>query len=190
MKTQSMRRLLLIASLVGVLAACMPVQGPATTGAPAATVTAPTEETAETAQETPAATTDALPIESVDAAQCEALQSALSEALGHELTKQEGAACTLVATGTGEDFGNFVDVAQSIGEVFEAEGWTEDESAIADGPTGTATSYFKETTVAAVSVGWEPSDEADCPTDRPISDCDLELSQQNFTISIELVQIA
>jgi hypothetical protein len=96
----------------------------------------------------------------------------------------------LPAALSSEDFGNFVDVAQTIREVFEAEGWTEDEAAIADGPTGTATSYFKDTTVAAVNVSWEPSDEADCPADQPISDCDIEPSQQNFTISIELVQIA
>jgi hypothetical protein len=182
MNTQTMRQLLLIASLVGVLAACMPIQAPATTSTPVETVTVPAEETA--------ATPDAIPIESVDAAQCDALQAALSEQLGHELTKQEGAACTLVATGTGENFGSFVDVAQTIREVFEAEGWTEDEAAIADGPTGTATSYFKDTTVAAVSVSWEPSDEANCPADQPISACDVEPSQQNFTISIALVQIA
>jgi hypothetical protein len=41
-----------------------------------------------------------------------------------------------------------------------------------------------------VSVNWEPSDEVDCPDDQPISECDIEPSQQNFTISIELVQIA
>jgi hypothetical protein len=131
-----------------------------------------------------------MPIESVDAAQCDALQAVLSEQLGHELTKQEGAACTLVATGTGEDFGSFVDVAQTIRDVFTAEGWTEEEAAIADGPTGTATRFFKDTTVAAVSVGWEPSEEANCPADQPISQCDVEPGQQNFTISIDLVQIA
>lgn len=189
MNTQPMRHLLLIASLVGVLTACTPIQAPATTSTPAETVTVPAEESTS-AETTPDATSDAMPIESVDASQCDALQAALSEQLGHELVKQEGTACTLVATGTGEDFGNFVDVAQSIREVFEAEGWTEDEAAIADGPTGTATSYFKDTTVAAVRVNWEPSDEVDCPTDQPISECDIEPSQQNFTISIELVQIA
>ena len=186
MNTQPMRQLLLIASLIGVLTACTPIQAPATTSTPAETVTVPAEEAATTAEVPP----DAMPIESVDAAQCDALQAALSEQLGHELTRQEGTACTLVATGTGEDFGNFVDVAQTIREVFEAEGWTEDEAAIADGPTGTATSYFKDTTVAAVNVSWEPSDEANCPADQPIGDCDVEPSQQNFTISIELVQIA
>ena len=182
MNTRPMRQFLLIAGLAGVLAACTPIQAPATTGAPVETATVPAEETA--------APPDAMPIESVDAAQCDALQAALSEQLGHELTKQEGAACTLVATGTGEDFGSFVDVAQTIREVFEAEGWAEEEAAIADGPTGTATRYFKDTTVAAVSAGWEPADEANCPADQPISDCDVEPSQQNFTISIELVQIA
>jgi hypothetical protein len=190
MNTQPMIRLLLIAGLVGVLAACTPIQAPATISTPVETVTVPAEEPDSTAQATPDATLDAMPIEVVDTAQCDALQGALSEQLGHELTKQEGTACTLVATGTGEDFGNFVNVAQTIREVFEAEGWTEDEAAIADGPTGTATSYFKGTTVAAVNVSWEPSDEANCPADQPISDCDVEPSQQNFTISIELVQIA
>lgn len=186
MNTQPMRRLLLIAGLVGiVLTACTPIQAPATTNPPAPTVTAPAEESA-----TPAATSDAMPIESVDAAQCDALQAALSEELGHEFIKQEGTACTLIATGTGEDFGNFVDVAQTIRELFVAEGWIEDESTLADGPTGTAVNYSKETTVAAVNVGWEPADDADCPDDRPISECELEPSQQNFTITIELVQIA
>ena len=182
MNTLPMRQLLLIAGLVGVLAACRPVQAPAATGTPVAAATAPAEESA--------ATPDAMPIESVDAAQCDALQAALSAQLGHELTKQEGAPCTLVATGTGEDFGSFVDVAQAIREVFAAEGWTEDKSAMADGPTGTATGYFKETTVAHVSVSWKPADEANCPNDQPISNCDIAPGQQNFTISIELVQIA
>lgn len=186
MNTHTMRHLLLIAGLAGVLAACTPVQGPATTGAPVETATVPAEETAEETGATP----DVMPIESVDAAQCDALQAALSARLGHELAKQEGTACTLVATGTGEDFGSFVDVAQTIGEVFLAEGWTEEEGAMADGPTGTATRYFKDTTVAAVSVGWEPADEANCPADQPISACDVEPGQQNFTIAIELVQIA
>jgi hypothetical protein len=190
MNTQPLRQLLLIASLVGVLTACTPIQAPATTDTPTKTVTVPAEETATTAETTPDATPDAMPIESVDATQCDALQASLSEQIGHELTKQEGTACTLVAIGTGEDFGNFGDVAQTIREVFEAEGWTEDEAAIADGPTGTATSYFKNTTVAAVNVSWEPSDTANCPDDQPIGDCDVEPSQQNFTISIELVQIA
>ncbi len=190
MNTQPVRQLLLIASLVGILTACTPIQAPATTSTPAETVTVPAEETASTVEATPDAPPDAMPIEPVDAAQCDALQAALSEQLGHELTKQEGTACTLIATGTGEDFGHFVEVAQTIREVFEAEGWTEDEAAIADGPTGTATSYFKDTTVAAVNVSWEPSDEVDCPDDQPISACDIEPSQQNFTISIELVEIA
>lgn len=182
MNMRPIRQSLLIAGLITLLAACAPVQAPATTGVPVETATAPAEETA--------ATPDVLPIESVDAAQCDALQAALSEQLGHELTKQEGAACTLVATGTGEDFGNFVDVAQTIREVFEAEGWTEEQAAIADGPTGTATRYYKDTTVAAVSVSWQPSDEVNCPADQPISACDIEPGQQNFTISIDLVQIA
>ena len=182
MNTRPLRQLLLIVGLVGVLAACRPIQAPAAAGTPGATVTAPAEEAA--------AIPDVLPIESVDAAQCDALQAALSEQLGHELTKQEDAPCTLVATGTGEDFGSFVDVAQTIRDVFVAEGWTEDEAAMADGPTGTATGYFKDTTVAQVSVSWEPSDEANCPADQPISACDIAPSQQNFTISITLVQIA
>lgn len=186
MNTKLMRQCLLIAGLVVLLAACTPIQPPATTGTPAETATAPAEEAATPSEATP----DAVPIESVDSAQCDALQTALSEQLGHELTRQEGAPCTLVATGTGEDFGNFVDVAQTIRAYFESEGWTEDETAIADGPTGTATSYFKDTTVAMVSVNWDPSEDVECPEDQPISACDIEPGQQNFTISIELVQIA
>ena len=186
MRIHSIRQFLAASFLIVALAACAPIQAPATTEAPATTVPATAEPAATASDVTP----NAIPIESVDSATCDAIQAAIQSKLNHEFTKQADAACTLTATGTGEDFGNFVDVAQSIREVLVAEGWTEDESTLADGPTGTASSYFKATTVAAVNVNWEPAEEANCPTDQPISACDVEPSQQNFTITIELVKIA
>jgi hypothetical protein len=137
----------------------------------------------------------------VDAAECEAIQTAVAGELGvdlttgqapfvSEITDLHGTACTITATGTGEDFGNFVDVAQSIRDILTAEGWTENITYLADGPTGTASGYELDNKLALVRVGWEPSDDADCPDDEPISNCELEPSQQIFTLVIELVQLS
>jgi hypothetical protein len=129
------------------------------------------------------------------------LQGAIAEKLGIELTvsttdfasetaHMQGTSCTISATGTGQEFGNFVDVAQAIREIFTGEGWTENSAYQADGPTGTQSGYEDGFKTAFVHVGWEPSEEANCPTDQPISACNVEPSQQLFTLTIELVQAA
>lgn len=212
MNMRDVMRLLSVALVSGALVACTAVQAPAsdTTGgtaaAPAGTdATAQPDSTVDPAataspesEATSSAPSDAAVVP-VDAAECEAIQGALAARLNveftleegefsHAVATQQGTACTLTATGTGEDFGNFVDVAQSIREVLTAEGWTENNASLADGPTGTASGYELENRMAFVQVDWEPSEDADCADDQPISACDLEPSQQLFTVVVQLVQ--
>jgi hypothetical protein len=186
---------LLAILLVSALTACTPIQAPAATEGAAALESTPRAQAAEEA--VPAA--DAEAVVPLDPGECGAIQMALAERLSVELTMAEsdfssdiagrqGTACTLTATGTGEDFGNFIDTAQAIREVLQAEGWEENQNYLADGPTGTASGFEKADKLAFVSVNWEPSEDAECPDDQPISDCDLESSQQLFTVVIELVQ--
>lgn len=161
---------------------------------PAATAEATEEGASGTTQ--PGAGVAVTPLES---SACEAVQTALADRIGVDFTMEDmafdnaivnrqGTACTLTATGTGEDFGNFVDVAQSIRELLMGEGWTENMNYLADAPTGTASGYERTGELAVVTVNWEPSEDADCPDDQPISDCNLEPSQQLFTVTVELVQ--
>jgi hypothetical protein len=102
----------------------------------------------------------------------------------------QGTTCTLTATGTGEDFGNFLDVAQALRDVLEADGWSENQAYLADGPTGTAFGYEKEDSLALAHVDWSPAEDAECPDDQPISACELEPSQQLFAVVLELVRLS
>jgi hypothetical protein len=104
------------------------------------------------------------------------------------VANRQGTACTISATGTGKDFNNFVDTAQAIREVLLSEGWQENPAYTADGPTGTVAGYEKENKLALVHVGWQPSPEVKCPADQPISACNVDPGQQNFTVVIELAQ--
>jgi hypothetical protein len=164
------------------------------------TAEATEEATEESSEEQATPVPDRSAVAPLGSEECEAIQQAVADALGVELTMEDapfvsdignlhGTACTISATGTGEDFGNFVDVAQSIRDIFTAEGWTENQSYMADGPTGTASGYMLDNKLAIVSVDWEPSEEADCPDDQPIIECDVEPSQQLFTLVIELVEL-
>jgi hypothetical protein len=198
MKMRKMAVLLVIALLVSTLAACAPVQAPAASSGFSPQESNDGTPTVAAGEEAVAAEETALVVP-VDPAECEATQMAIAERLGVELTMEvvdfaseiaglRGMACTLSATGTGEVFGNFVDTAQAIREVLLAEGWVENPNHIADGPTGTASGFEKENQVALVQVDWEPSEDAECPAHQPISACDLESSQQLFTVVVELAQ--
>ena len=201
MKMPIVLQLLCSATLVGALAACTPIQAP-TPAANATSNAAPTsaaQSTEEPSSEKATTSPDAASVEPLPSAECEAIRAEIAQQLNVELTMQEadftseianrqGRSCTLTATGTGEDFGNFVDTAQKIRDVLVAEGWTENQSYIADAPTATASGFEKENKLALMQVGWTPSEEVDCPTDQPISACDIEPNQQIFTVVIELVQ--
>jgi hypothetical protein len=198
------KHLLPIALIVCALAACVPIQAPAASPTEAATAVpaaeATVEATAPAAEEGAAGSSD-LAVVPLDSAECETFHHAITERLGvdftmttpdfaSEVAHMQGTSCTISATGTGQEFGNFVDVAQAIREIFTTEGWTENQAYLADGPTGTVSGYESDFKTAFVHVGWEPSEEANCPTDQPISACNVEPSQQLFTVTIELVQAA
>jgi hypothetical protein len=167
--------------------------------APEAATETATEEAAEESTEATSDTLESVAVEALDPAECEAIQTAVAERLGvefqmaempfnSEIASRQGTACALTALGTGEDFGNFLDVAQTLRDVLEAEGWSENQAYLADGPTGTAFGYEKDGQFAIGHVDWMPSEDAECPDDQPISACELEPSQQIFTVMLQLMQ--
>ena len=197
MKLENFNRLLLGALVAAALTACTAIQPPASTPstpADAGTATA-TPVPSEEAPTSP----DRSAVAPVDAAECEAISAAIAAELAVEMEVAEGdltseiggwhgTACTVTATGTGEDFGNFVDAAQTIRNVFVSQGWTENPTYLADGPTGTASGYELDNKLALVSVAWQPGPAVSCMADRPISECNVPPDQQIFTVAIQLFQ--
>jgi len=99
------------------------------------------------------------------------------------ITGMEGSGCQIVATGMGGDL-DYMAVADTLAAMFRDQGWQEDKRYAADGPTGTGTAFRKENGLCLVTTGWEPSEDADCPDDQPISACELEPEQQFYTITL------
>ena len=166
----------------------------ATQTAEAASPSALATQTAQTAEST---TSGSLrPIASAD---CETLRAALAQQLAAEITQADapfndpitgksGTACHLTAKGTGQDFGSFVEVADKIRALLIEQGWTEDQSYLADGPTGTGSGFHKDGALAMMIVEWSPAPEVQCPADQPISACEVPPAQQIFDISLSLAQ--
>lgn len=96
-----------------------------------------------------------------------------------------GTGCLITILGTGADFpaGHF-DTFMQLKNMFESTGWTPDMQYDGGGPTGTVGGFRRDSGLLIVIVGWEPSADADCPTDQPISACELTPEQMIYTITI------
>jgi hypothetical protein len=181
-------------------------------GAPAATqvpspVAAPTQPPATpTAQ--PAATPTAVPappaappvsaggFKPLDSAACGDLAKAMGQTLDVEttlveasfqdyVTGQAGTGCQMAVAGAGWDF---VTVTKSLWAMLAAQGWQEDTMYAADGPTGTAGGFRQGDGLCLLSVEWKPSPDANCPSDKPISDCQLKPEQKLYSVSLHCAQ--
>lgn len=214
---------LLLCSTALVTGCAMPTPSTPAPATPAATVEATTPEidtitnttevttnatltsTETVSDTTTTATGEASPLA---AETCTTLQSAVAEALGVAIEQDEaapftsafgdltGQSCRLSATGTGENFTNFVDVAQKLTALLESQGWTQDMNYVADGPTGTVvglrhTGADNGNQLAILAVNWEPAPDVTCPQDQPISACaeQLEPAQMLYTITLDLVEL-
>ncbi len=93
-----------------------------------------------------------------------------------------GTACQVHGAGTGIDFNNFMDTANTLDGILVSHGWTAGNRA--DGPTGTAHEYTKGSQTAVVTVMWHPSIDANCPKDQPIGNCVLNAEQRIYTLSV------
>ncbi|MBM3128620.1 MAG: hypothetical protein FJ009_08370 [Chloroflexi bacterium] len=99
------------------------------------------------------------------------------------ITGEIGKACVLTAKGTGRDFADHVTVRSKL--VKGLLGFTEHLAYQADGPTGTATAVTRDLGLVLISVQWTPDPKVKCPTDKPISACDLKPEQKLYTIKIQ-----
>ena len=100
-----------------------------------------------------------------------------------------GTGCQATATGTGLDFDDFWSVVEDLKGMLAAHGWQEDIRYMADGPTGTGGGFHKDSGLCLLMVGWEPSEDANCPSDEPIGLCELSPEQKLYTIMLNCAEV-
>jgi hypothetical protein len=99
------------------------------------------------------------------------------------LTGEAGNSCNLTAHGTGVNFSDPVTPVKQLVSAFQ--GFTEDPKYLAGGPTGYATAVTRDMALVIIGARWTPAAEANCPSDQPISACNLKPEQKLYTIQIQ-----
>lgn len=100
------------------------------------------------------------------------------------INSTEGTGCTLTVSGTGVEFPDYIDAYFALDAMLTENGWISDPTYMAGGPTGLSLGYRNRGVLLFVVVGWEPSEDAECPTNQPISECELAPEQQIVTIVV------
>jgi len=102
------------------------------------------------------------------------------------LSGETGLGCSLITTGTGVNFSDPDKVITNLVSAFI--GWTEQPAYQADGPTGAATAMTRDMGLMLIRAEWMPAPEVECPSDQPISACDIKPEQKLYTIQIQVAQ--
>lgn len=180
-------------------ATSQPTAAPATVPATVQPTVASTTEPATARATGTTSATAAAGYKPVADAECTALHDQVATALSANATTSEGpfedvingtsgTGCLVLVNGTGAQFDNFLNVMNRLKSALAQAGWQEDQAYLADGPTGTATAFRKGNMLALVSAGWQPSPDANCPQDQPISSCQLKPEQQLYTITVNAAE--
>ena len=126
---------------------------------------------------------------------CATLQAAAETALGVSftlseapffdyLTQEGGSGCQLAAAGTGADYADPMSVVDTLKGAFA--GWEEDGSYAAGGPTGMGIGMRQDAALLLIFAEWMPDPSANCPSDQPISACELAPEQQIYTVTVQV----
>jgi len=184
----------------------VPLSPTATPIPPAATATATPIPPAATATPIPPTTTAAPAPTDVPSAlqplsdiECGDLAEGMSQALGiagetteamfeDYVNQRVGSGCQTTITGTGLDFESVEVVDRALRGMIQAQGWYQDIRYDGGGPTGQITGFRQANKLCQLVVGWEPSEDADCPSDQPIFMCELAPEQQLYTIILNCAQ--
>lgn len=99
-----------------------------------------------------------------------------------------GTSCQLMVTGNGRNFKDVDNVLRKLSAMLAKQGWGDAPNYVADGPLGVARGFRKGNSLALLNIEWEPSADAKCPDDQPISECELSLEQQLYRITLDAVR--
>jgi hypothetical protein len=169
-----------------------------TVAPPTATPVLPTPTAAPSPIPSAAPATTAGDFKPLDPTVCNDLTDAMAQTLGVEVTpvevpfedhvtRQTGTGCQATATGTGRDF-DFGTVTNSLWAMLVAQGWQEDIMYGGGGATGLVGGFRKDNGLCLLVVEWKPSQDVNCPPDKPIFECQLTPEQQLYTIRLNCAQ--
>jgi hypothetical protein len=138
-------------------------------------------------------------LQPLNSAECAHLADAMSHTLGlpgetteapfkDHVSQKAGTGCQTTITGTGLDFESVQNTENALRSMIQAQGWYEDFRYGGGGPTGQLTGFRQANKLCQLLVGWEPSEDANCPSDQPIHACELSPDQKLYTISLNCVQ--
>lgn len=129
--------------------------------------------------------------------ECQSVEEAVEAALG--LTTEHapatfydgrndlgGNGCRIFFVESGTPFTDSAEVFEKIAAALPD--WQENPDYQASGSTGVATGLVRGDALMLVSVLWEPTSDAHCPNDEPISNCELSPEQKVFVIQLDAAQ--
>jgi hypothetical protein len=93
-----------------------------------------------------------------------------------------GAGCHTPASATGENVPDMAALAGQVRDLLAADGWGEDGEYAATSAVGMAAAFRKEAALCLFSLGWQPSPDARCPSDRPVGECRLTPQQKLYSV--------
>jgi hypothetical protein len=96
---------------------------------------------------------------------------------------EKGSGCNLTAGGTGKQYSDPNKVISKLMQAYG--GWEELPNYQAGGPTGAATGMKRDMALMLIGANWKPADGANCPSDQPISACNLKPEQKIWTITVQ-----
>jgi hypothetical protein len=127
---------------------------------------------------------------------CNGMAQAMMAALNTEVVQSEiamtdptsgasGMGCRAAATGTGEQFTSPDATMKALADTLTGGGWEEDMMLAAGGPTGIGAGFRSGDVFCLASAMWTPDASANCPSDAPISTCEVTPAQQLYSVTLD-----
>lgn len=124
---------------------------------------------------------------------CELLQAAMTDIFERTVTQTEkpfhdealdmvGIDCQLSVLGANDNADHFLTVADALKQELEAQGWLEDPTVVAYGPTETTLAFAQEEQTGMLTVGWHTVPHPTCMFDEVSVPCQFQPEQQLYTI--------
>jgi dipeptidyl-peptidase-4 len=156
--------------------------------APAAPVESTAGVTAPAWEPLPQATCDALAAQMSSALDTETVQSI--EPFTEPGTTRTGTGCQSLVKGTGVEFENPQSALDALAGVLEGQGWAEDPMLASGGATGAGEGYRKGDDICYASAEWQLDAATSCPSDQPISACEVPPEHRDYTVTLICAQPA
>jgi hypothetical protein len=101
-----------------------------------------------------------------------------------------GEACAIHVSGTTASVGMVAgDVYDMMAPVITGLGWVPANNYAAGGVMSLSEGYWKGNQLAIVSAHWQPTEEANCPDNQHIGDCQFAPEHQSFAYSIVIAEL-